>query len=102
MRCHLQETAAVSRDGITHLLEPAGDRRDIPFLDDRRVDAEVAVTDPGGPDAPVHEIRPGLASGPVAKMVEIIGLHVGQLRLSGNRGNAFVLHGPLMLPTYNE
>ena len=88
--------------GVTRLLQPAGDRRGIPLLDDGRVDVEVAVTDPGGPHAPVHEAWPSLAGGAVGEAVEIVGLHVGQLRFRGNIGNAFVLHGALVLPADNE
>jgi hypothetical protein len=89
-------------EGVTHLLQPARDRRGVPLLDDGRVDVEVAVTDPVGSHAPVHEARPSLARGPVREMFEIVGLHVGQLRLCGNLGNAFVLQGAFMLPTDNE
>ena len=88
--------------GVTRLLQPAGNRRGVPLLDDGRVDVEIAVTDPGGPHAPVHEARPSLAGGAVWESVEIVGPHVGQLRFPGNLGNAFVLHGALMLPADNE
>ena len=88
--------------GVTRLVQPTGNRRGVPLLDDGRVDVEIAVTDPGGPHAPVHEARPSLAGGAVGETVEIVGLHVGQLRFRGNLGNAFVLHGALVLPADNE
>jgi hypothetical protein len=84
------------------LLQPAGNRRGVPLLDDGRVDVEIAVTNPGGPHAPIHEARPSLAGGAVGEPVEIVGLHVGQLRFRGNLGNALVLHGALVLPADNE
>src|SRR5450631_24612 len=87
---------------VTRLLQPAGNCRGVPLLDDGRVDVEIAVTDPGWPHAPVHEARPGLAGGAVRETVKIVGLHAGQLRFRGNLGNAFVLHGALVLPADNE
>jgi hypothetical protein len=66
---------------VTHLFQPPRDRLGVPLLDDGWVDVEVTVTDPGGPHAPVNEARPSLPRGSVGEMFEIIGLHVGQLRL---------------------
>jgi hypothetical protein len=66
---------------VTHLLQPLRDRLGVPLLDDRWIYIEVAVTDPGGPHAPVHEARPSLTGGPVGEMFKIVGLHFGQLRL---------------------
>src|ERR1019366_779028 len=78
-----------SRGQAMRLL-PSGDRRSVPFLDDARVDVEVAVADPGGPH------------GAVAITFEIMRLDAGQLGLSGNLRNAFVLHGAFVLGADNE
>ena len=83
-------------------LLPSGDRRSVPFLDDARVDVEVAVTDPSGPHAPINQSRPGQPGGAVAITLEIIGLDAGQLGLSGNLRYAFVLHGAFVLAADNE
>ena len=83
-------------------LLPSGDRRSVPFLDDARVDVEVAVADPGGPHAPINQSRPGEPCGAVAITFEIMRLDAGQLGLSGNLRNAFVLHGAFVLGADNE
>jgi hypothetical protein len=97
--CHVEHD---NQTLVLRLLQPAGNCRGVPLLDDGRGEVEIAVADPGGPHAPVHDARPSLAGGAVGKTVEIVGLHVGQLRFRGNLGNAFVLHGALVLPADNE
>jgi len=83
-------------------LLPSGDRRSVPFLNDGRVDVEVAVADPGGPHAPIDQSRPGQSGGAVAITLEIIVLDAGQLGLSGNLRDAFVLDRAFVLPAENE
>ncbi len=98
-KMNLPELTAQRR---TRLLLPAGNRRGVPLLDDGRVDVEIAVTDPAGPHAPVHEARPSLTGGAVGETIEIAGLHAGQLLFRRNFGNAFILHGALVLPADDE